>query len=90
MAYQSITKRWLFNSLGFVVILLMAAEVAMIFFVRDYYYSSAQRIVQSSADFGASYMQSSYGDSRVNFTAMPWALMAGLLMPSSGAPPYSV
>lgn len=69
MAYQSITKRWLFNSLGFVVILLMAAEVAMIFFVRDYYYSSAQRIVQSSADFGASYMQSSYGDSRVNFTA---------------------
>lgn len=69
MAYQSITRRWLFNSLGFVVVLLMAAEVALIFFVRDYYYSSAQRIVQSSADFGASYMQSSYGDSRVNFTA---------------------
>ena len=69
MAYQSITRRWLFNSLGFVVILLLVAEVAMIFFVRDYYYSSAQRIVQSSADFGASYMQSSYGDSRVNFTA---------------------
>lgn len=69
MAYQSITRRWLFNSLGFVVILLMVAEVALIFFVRDYYYNSAQRIVQSSADFGASYMQSSYGDSRVNFTA---------------------
>lgn len=43
--------------------------MALIFFVRDYYYNSAQRIVQSSADFGASYMQSSYGDSRVNFTA---------------------
>ena len=69
MAYQSITRRWLFNSLGFVVILLMVAEVALIFFVRDYYYNSAQRIVQSSADFGASNMQSSYGDSRVNFTA---------------------
>lgn len=69
MAYQSITRRWLFNSLGFVVILLTVAEVALIFFVRDYYYNSAQRIVQSSADFGASNMQSSYGDSRVNFTA---------------------
>ncbi len=69
MAYQSITRRWLFNSLGFVVILLMVAEVASIFFIRDYYYNSAQRIVQSSADFGASYMQSSYGDSRVDFTA---------------------
>lgn len=50
MAVKKITKRWLFNSLGVILVILIALEVVVAFSIKDYYYGSAERIVYSQAE----------------------------------------
>lgn len=50
VAYKSITRRWLANSLGVVLLVLIAIEVGAGFGVRNYYYSSAEDALTYNAD----------------------------------------
>ncbi|MBQ7873940.1 MAG: HAMP domain-containing histidine kinase [Oscillospiraceae bacterium] len=50
MAVKKITKRWLFNSLGVILVILIALEVVIAFSVKDYFYGSVERVVYSQAE----------------------------------------
>lgn len=49
MAMKRITKRWLFNSFGVILIILLAIEVAAAFGIKSYYYNSVRQAVNSRA-----------------------------------------
>ena len=50
MAVKKITRRWLINSLGVILVILIALEIAISVSVKNYYYSSARRIVMAQAE----------------------------------------
>ncbi len=50
MAVKKITKRWLFNSFGVILVILIALEFVIAFSIKDYYYGSVERIVYSQAE----------------------------------------
>lgn len=50
MAVKKITRRWLVNSLGVILVILIALEIAISVSVRNYYYNSAERIVMAQAE----------------------------------------
>ena len=50
MAVKKITKRWLFNSLGVILVILIAFEVVIAFSIKDYYYGSVERVVYSQSE----------------------------------------
>ena len=47
MAKKSITKRWLINNLGVVLMILLIIEMVFIYVVQNYYYSSAKQYLVS-------------------------------------------
>lgn len=49
MAMRRITKRWLFNSFGVILIILLAIEVVAAFGIKSYYYNSVRQAVNSRA-----------------------------------------
>lgn len=50
MAVKKITKRWLSNSLGVILVILIALEFVIAFSIKDYYYGSVERVVYSQAE----------------------------------------
>lgn len=50
MAVKKITKRWLFNSLGVILVILIAFEVVIAFSIKNYYYGSVERVVYSQSE----------------------------------------
>ena len=50
MAVKKITRRWIVNSLGVILVILIALEIAISVSVRNYYYNSAERIVMAQAE----------------------------------------
>lgn len=50
MAVKKITKRWIFNSLGVILVILIALEIAIAVSVKNYYYGSVKRIVSAQAE----------------------------------------
>ncbi|MBQ2756207.1 MAG: sensor histidine kinase, partial [Oscillospiraceae bacterium] len=50
MAYRNITKRWLVNSLGVILVILIIFEIVFAFGIRNYYYGGVRQIVNSRAD----------------------------------------
>ena len=50
MAVKKITKRWIFNSFGAILVILIALEIAIAVSVKNYYYSSVKRIVSAQAE----------------------------------------
>lgn len=46
---RGITKRWLINSLGVTVLILIIVEAAFIVSIKNYYYSSVQQVLDSKA-----------------------------------------
>lgn len=50
MAVKKITKRWIFNSFGAILVILIALEIAIAVSVKNYYYSSVRRIVSAQAE----------------------------------------
>ncbi len=66
MAYKSITKRWLFNSFGIIVIVVLLIDIAVLFAVRNYYYSYTNSFLKSAVNGAETLMQQYYNDSNVN------------------------
>lgn len=47
---KSITKRWIYNSLGVICVILIGLEVGLGFFIKNYYYDMARNTLSSKAD----------------------------------------
>lgn len=69
MAKKSITKRWIFNNLGVVFLALTVIEMAFIYAVQNYYYSSAKQYLVSKINAVASVLSIHSQDSAANFSA---------------------
>ena len=50
MAIRKITRRWLLNSFGVIVVIILIIEVAFAVGIRNYYYASVQNILTSQAN----------------------------------------
>lgn len=50
MAVKKITKRWLLNSLGVILVILIALEIVIAFSIKDYYYGSVEKVVYSQSE----------------------------------------
>ena len=50
MAVKKITKRWLFNSLGVILVILIALEIVIAFSIKNYYYESVEKIINSQSE----------------------------------------
>lgn len=67
MAVKKITKRWLFNSLGVILVILIALEVVIAFSVKDYYYGSVERVVYSQAETVSGLLSKNHSEGRGNY-----------------------
>ena len=50
MAVKKITKRSLLNSLGVILVILIALEIVIAFSIKDYYYGSVEKVVYSQSE----------------------------------------
>ncbi|HOR21892.1 MAG TPA: HAMP domain-containing sensor histidine kinase [Ruminococcus sp.] len=69
MAKKSITKRWIFNNLGVVVLALMVIEMTVIYAVHSYFYNSAKQYLFSKINAVTSVLSIHSQDSAANFSA---------------------
>ena len=69
MAVRKITKRWLFNSFGIVVVIMIAMVAGVSIAMHSFYYSSAYQYIQSRAESISSRLEGYANDSGVNFPA---------------------
>lgn len=69
MAKKSITKRWIFNNLGVIVLALIVIELIVIYAVQSYYYNSAKQYLVSKINAVASVLSIHSQDSAANFSA---------------------
>lgn len=66
---RSIAARWMINTLSVVMVLLIIADVCIYYFVRQYYYGSAENYVVSEANATATVLARLYEDLSVNYAA---------------------
>ena len=69
MAKKSITRRWIFNNLGVVVLALLVIDMAIIYAIQNYYYSSAKQYLVSKLNAVTSVLSMHSQDSSSNFSA---------------------
>ena len=69
MAKKSITKRWIFNNLGVVVLSLLVIDMAIIYAIQNYFYSSARQYLVSKLNAVTSVLSMHSQDSSANFSA---------------------
>ncbi len=69
MAKKSITKRWIFNNLGVVVLALLVIEMAIIYAIQNYFYSSAKQYLISKLNAVTSVLSIHSQDSAANFSS---------------------
>lgn len=73
----SIARRWMFNTLGVVGILLVIANVCIYYFTRQYYYGSAETYLVSEANATANVLARLYEDMAVNYSTEVRELIEG-------------
>ncbi len=66
---KSITKRWILNNLGIVFMTLIVIEMAFIYSIQNYYYSSARQYLVSKINAVTSILSIHAQDSSANFNA---------------------
>ena len=69
MAKKSITKRWIFNNLGVVVLALLVIDMAIVYAIQNYFYSSAKQYLVSKINAVTSVLSMHSQDSSANFSA---------------------
>ena len=69
MAKKSITKRWIFNNFGVVLLVLIVIEMAFVYAIQNYYYSSAKQYLVSKLNAVTSVLSIHSQDSAANFSA---------------------
>lgn len=69
MARKSITKRWIFNNLGVIVLALIVIAMVIIYAIQSYYYNSAKQYLVSKINAVTSVLSIHSQDSSANFSA---------------------
>lgn len=69
MAKKSITKRWIINNLGIVVMALLIISMAIIYAIQNYFYVSARQYLISKLNAVTSVLSIHSQDSSANFSA---------------------
>lgn len=69
MAKKSITKRWIVNNLGVVILALVVIEMSFIYAVQSYFYSSAKQYLVSKINAVTSVLGIHSQDSSANFSS---------------------
>ncbi len=69
MAKKSITKRWIVNNLGVIVLALIVIELVVVYAIQSYYYSSAKQYLISKINAVTSVLSIHSQDSSANFSA---------------------
>lgn len=69
MARKSITKRWIFNNLGVIVLALVVIELVVVYAIQSYYYNSAKQYLISKINAVTSVLSIHSQDSSANFSA---------------------
>lgn len=69
MAKKSITKRWIFNNLGVIILALLVIEMIVIYALQSYYYNSAKQYLVSKINAVTSVLSIHSQDSSANFSA---------------------
>lgn len=67
MAMRRITRRWLFNSFGVILLILIAFEVVFSFGIRSYYYSSVRQTMNARADYVESLLKKYSQDASADY-----------------------
>ena len=75
MVKKSITKRWLLNNLGVVLMILLVIEMTLIYTIQNYYYNSAKQYLVSKINSVKSILSLYAVDESVNFSASTTAIM---------------
>ena len=69
MAKRSITQRWLINSLGIILIIIIIIEVVFSVAVQNYYYNSTKQHLTSKLNLINSMLLKASQDQSANFSA---------------------
>lgn len=69
MAKRSITQRWIVNNMGVILVILIAIELGFVFFIQNYYYSSAKQYVNSKMNMISSLLTRYSQNTSINFSA---------------------
>ena len=69
MAVKKITKRWLFNNLGVIFVILVALEVAFGFGIKAFFYNNVQSAILTQVNIVSSQLTAYSEDSSSNFSA---------------------
>jgi len=69
IAVKKITRRWLFNSFGVIVVIILVLEVAFAIGIREYYYAAVQNILTTQADITNSVFSSHAEDVTTDYRA---------------------
>ncbi|MBO4523760.1 HAMP domain-containing sensor histidine kinase [Ruminococcus sp.] len=69
MAKKSITRRWIVNNLGVVVLALLVIDMAIIYAIQNYFYNSAKQYIVSKLNAVTSVLSMHSQDSSSNFSA---------------------
>ena len=69
MAKKSITRRWILNNLGVIVLALIVIELTVIYAIQSYFYSSAKQYLVSKINAVGSVLSIHSQDSSASFSA---------------------
>lgn len=69
MAKKSITKRWIVNNLGVVVLVMLMLDLIFIYAIQSYFYSSAKQYLVSKINAVTSVLSVHSQDNAANFSA---------------------
>ena len=69
MAVKRITKRWLINSLGIILIILILLEIVLAFGIKNYYYNTVEQAINARASTISSLLSRYAEDTSANFNA---------------------
>ena len=68
MAVKKITKRWLFNNLGVILVILIALEIGFALGIRAFYYNTVQAAIMTQANIVVSQLNAYAEDSSAVFS----------------------
>ncbi|MBC8586348.1 HAMP domain-containing protein [Oscillospiraceae bacterium NSJ-64] len=74
-AVKKITKRWLFNNLGVILVILIALEIAFSLGIRTFYYNSVRSTIMAQANVVKTLLTGYSEDSSSNFPAQVRSLV---------------
>lgn len=83
MAVRKITKRWLLNNMGVIIVILAVLEIAFAAGIRAFYYNNVQSVVTSQANLVKSQLTSFSEDSSVDFITQVRSLVENFTERSS-------